>query len=65
MVIWLYYISFLIIISIFILLNSLIIFTFYFIFTGSIFQYIKFYLSIIKNWFSYIALLKNILAIIL
>ena len=48
-----------------ILLNLLIVFTYYFIFIGLYSQYKKSYLSIIKNWLFYIALLRNISIIII
>ena len=58
------YVILLVIISNNILVNLSIIFTYHLIFIGLLFQYIKFYLSIPRNYFSYIALLRSALAII-
>ena len=51
--------------SINILLSLSIAFTYYFVSIGLFFQYIKSYFFISKNWFSYIALLKSVPAVIL
>ena len=55
-----YHIILLVIISNDILLNSLIALIYYFILNSLLFQYTKSYLSIARNWFFFIILLKNI-----